>query len=566
MAYNVESDYLTGEEWKARFKTEKYGENKELTSYDESRPAAKCLNGTFVGNMQNDVAVWKGIPFAKSPEGELRFKRAEDPEPSDKIFDASYFGVSCLQPDSAEETSSTYGQGEDCLRLNLWTGTACKDEKKPVLVFIHGGGWASGGSSDELHDGYYFAHYNPDMVFVTITYRFNVMGLVNLSSFPDGAEYETSVNQGLYDQIQALKWLHDNVAAFGGDPENITISGESAGGGAVSVLCLMEEARKYFQKAIPMSGSVSQPNEMKQTYALPEALKRDFKAETVADLQKIPFDTLKEWWCENQNSVYHLCVRDGKAISEDPFADWNRGVTKDLVIMQGHTVNEFQYYQHLFGDNAPLYDAICDCVMESQKETGSEEFLRALEDYRNALLALGYPEDDVKRQYMNDRSLSIGNTYQATAHADNGGLGFFYIFEQPYDGEMAQYGAAHAVDVYYLFGNFNGGTAEGRKDEVDLSRRFQRMIAGFCHNSDPSTDGLAWPAYDRENRYTMMIGPDLRVEKNPEKDRVEAALRMVDTHPNFRYLESFASIFPMVAEKYPEVLGLPAEGHKDECY
>ena len=556
----VESIYRTPEEWKARYTIGPYSENLELKEYDKSRPAAKCRNGIFVGNMENEVAVWKGIPFAKVPEGALRFKRAMDPDDSDKIFDASYYGLSCLQPDSVEETSSTYGQGEDCLRLNLWANTTCKDTKKPVLVFIHGGGWASGGTADPLHDGYNFVYYNPEMIFVTITYRFNVMGLVNLSSFPDGAEYKTSVNNGLYDQAQALKWLHDNAAAFGGDPENITIAGESAGGGSVSALCLMDDARKYFQKAIPMSGSVSQPNDISKTYALPEALKRDFGAETVADLQKIPFDELKQWWTENQAAVYHLCVRDGKTLSEDPFADWCRGVTKDLVIMQGHTLNEFQYYQHLFGDNAALYDAICDCVMESQRETGSDAFRKNLDDYSKALLSLGYPEDDIKRQYMNDRSLAIGNTYQATAHAENGGKGFFYLFEQPYDGVMAQYGAAHAVDLCYFFGNFDADRGDGTKEEVELSRRFQRMITNFCLSGDPSCDGLVWPAYDRENRYTMMIGPNMRVEKNPEKDRVEAAIRMVDTHPKFRYLESFAQIFPMVAEKYPEVLGItPSE-------
>ena len=556
----IESIYRTPEEWKARYQIGPYSENRELTEYDESRPAARCRNGIFIGNMENDVAVWKGIPFAKAPEGELRFKRAVDPDDSDKIFDASYYGVSCLQPDSVEETSSTYGQGEDCLRLNLWANTACKDTKKPILVFIHGGGWASGGTADPLHDGYNFVYYNPEMIFVTITYRFNVMGLVNLSSFPDGAEYETSVNNGLYDQAQALKWLHENAAAFGGDPENITIAGESAGGGSVSALCLLEDARKYFQKAIPMSGSVSQPNDISKTYALPEALKRDFGAETVADLQKIPFDELKNWWTENQNAVYHLCVRDGKTFPEDPFAEWCRGVTKDLVIMQGHTTNEFQYYQHLFGDNQALYDAICECIMESQLETGSEEFRKNLEEYSKALLALGYPEEEIKRQYMNDRSLAIGNTYQASAHADHGGKGYFYLFEQPYDGDMARYGAAHAVDLCYFFGNFDADRGSGTPEEVELSRKFQRMITNFCLTGDPSCDGLTWPPYDREHRYTMMIGPDMRVEENPEKDRVEAALRMVDTHPKYRYLESFTSVFPMVAAKYPEVLGIkPSE-------
>ena len=550
---DIPTEYRTADEWKKANVLSPHGVNKQLDSYDESRPAAKCLNGVFVGNMENDVAVWKGIPYAKIPTGDLRFKRAQDPDNSDAIFDATYFGDSCLQPLSEEERSSIYGQSEDCLRLNVWNSSALTNKNKPVFVYIHGGGWASGGSSEPQYNGYYLAHYNPDILVVTLSYRFNLMGLINLSSFPDGAEYETSVNNGVYDLIQALKWINQNISAFGGNPENITICGESAGGGAVSVLCVNEEARQYFQKAIPMSGSVSQPNTMDVTDKLPEALKADFGVQTVADLQQIPFETLQTWWSENQNEVYHLCVRDGKAISEDPFADWTNGVTKNLILLQGHTANEYQYYQHIFNDDADFFNAICSTTLEMHLESGSKEFLAVFEEYKQALLDLGYPEDSIAREYCNDRSLAIGNTYQATKHAENGGKGYFYIFEQPYDGSMAQYGAAHAIDCYYLFGTFEGNEAAGTKEEVDLSRKFQRMIANFCVSGDPSTKDLEWPVYTAEDRCTMMIGQNMRVEKDPEAARVEAALKMVDIHTDFRYLKSFSSVFPVVQERYPAI-------------
>lgn len=550
---DIPTEYRTADEWKRLDVLPSYGVNEQLDSYDKNRPAANCMNGTFVGNMENDVAVWKGIPYAKAPVGDLRFKRAQDPDDSNEIFDATYFGDSCLQTVSRDEPASKYTQSEDCLRLNIWNSSAITDKNKPVFVYIHGGGWVSGGSSDPLYNGYYLAHYNPDIIVVTISYRFSVMGLINLSSFADGAEYNTSVNNSVYDQIQALKWIHQNISAFGGDPENVTVCGESAGGGAVSVLCLNEEARQYFRKAIPMSGSVSQPNTMDVTDKLPEALKADFGVNTVADLQKIPFDTLQDWWSENELEVYHLCVRDGKTIPYDPFSDWTNGATKDLIILQGHTANEYQYYQYVFNDDADFFNAICNVTMEMQIENGSEEFLLVFEDYKQALLDLGYPEDSIAREYCNDRSLAIGNTYQATKHAENGGKGYFYIFEQPYDGSMAQYGAAHAIDCYYLFGTFDGDYAAGTKEEVDLSRKFQRMIANFCRTGDPSAEGMEWPVYSAENRFTMMISQNMHVEKNPEGKRVEAALKMVDLHEDFRYLKSFSAIFPIVKERYPEV-------------
>ena len=118
---------------------------------------------------------------------------------------------------------------------------------------------------------------------------------------------------------------------------------------------------------------------------------------------------------------------------------------------------------------------------------------------------------------------------------------------------MAKYGAAHAIDCYYLFGSFEGNEAAGTKEEVDLSRKFQRMIANFCRTGDPSTKDMKWPIYTAKDRSTMMIGQNMRIEKNPESARVEAALKMVDLHEDFRYLKSFSSVFPVVQERYPEV-------------
>ncbi len=550
---NVSTDYHTASEWSARYELDKEGENRELSEVPIGRPAIKCQNGTFVGNRYNDVDIYKGIPYAKQPLGELRFAKAHDPENSNKIFDATYFGKACMQNVSKSEPSSMYTQGEDCLNLNIWNANTVEADKKPVMVYIHGGGWNSGGTQDPLYDGYNFAHYNPNIIVVTITYRFNMLGLINLSSFPDGNKFETSINNALYDQVQALRWIHNNIRGFGGDANNVTIVGESAGGCAVSSLCLMKEARQYFQKAIPMSGSVNQTNEIDATTKLPEALKKEFNVSTVAELQKVPLEKLSDWWDDNYKDYYHHVVRDGSTLDKDPFKSWEDGETKDLIILQGHTADEFRYYQSVFDNNEQFFDAVCDTNWQLQKTEGSMEFNDALNEYYNALKKDGASDTKIKREYMDDRSLAIGNTYQALMHAKNGGKGYFYIFEQGYDGELQHLGAAHAIDCHYLFGNFNGGTAQGNDMEVDLSRKFQKMIANFCQTGNPSLDDLEWPEYNNDTRETMMIGTDMRVEHNPEKERIDAAIKMMNTNSDFRYVKSFSGLLPFVQKYHPEI-------------
>ena len=233
VCYGDVSPYKTQEQWQESNKIEEYHPNQQITGQYDKSLAADCENGIFVGTKKDDVIAWKGIPFATQPVGDKRFKKATDPEPSDKVYEAYYFGPSCMQPiDPTGERSSLYEQSEACLNLNVWKNVNGAKEK-PVLVFIHGGGWLQGGTADPLYNGQFFAQHNPDVILVTVTYRVGMMGIINLSEFPDGKEYETSINNSIFDLVQSLKWIKENIAAFGGDPNNITSAGESEGGGAV---------------------------------------------------------------------------------------------------------------------------------------------------------------------------------------------------------------------------------------------------------------------------------------------------------------------------------------------
>ncbi len=208
-----------------------YGENLPVTGEYDPALCVKCHNGSFVGRADGDVVAFRGIPFAKPPVGALRWKRPAPVDDNDGIFEAYYNGKSPIQTEWHTELASYYPQGEDCLYLNIWKNPSCADQKKSVMVFLHGGAYGWGGTADPMYDGKNFVTANPDIILVTVAYRIGLMGFVDLSYLDGGEDYPDAPNLGLLDQIEALRWIRKNIAAFGGDPDNVTVFGESAGGG-----------------------------------------------------------------------------------------------------------------------------------------------------------------------------------------------------------------------------------------------------------------------------------------------------------------------------------------------
>ena len=208
-----------------------------LLIQDENRPisggydpalAVDCDNGTFVGREANGVRAFKGIPYAEPPVGALRWQPPVDAGPDEGVYEAAYFGKSCIQTEADTERASLYLQGEDCLTLNVWSSTA-ESSGRAVMVFFPGGGFGWGGTADPIYDGQRFVEAHSDIVLVTANYRVGMMGFMDFSGVPGGEAYEKSGNLGLLDQISALRWVRRNIAAFGGDPDNVTISGNPPG-------------------------------------------------------------------------------------------------------------------------------------------------------------------------------------------------------------------------------------------------------------------------------------------------------------------------------------------------
>ena len=519
----------------------KYAPNREITGAYDRTLAAVCENGTFVGEKTGDVIAYRGVPYAQQPVGKLRWKAPLDPLPSKKVYEAVHFGKSCLQPPDHGERASLYEQGEDCLTLCVYRNTSDPTPGKPVMMFIHGGGYCLGGTCDPLYDGRNFVAQNPDVILVVITYRFGMMGYIDLSQFPDGAAYADSVNLAQLDQIAALKWLKGNAAAFGGDPDRITIFGESAGGGSVSSLIVSAEARKYFRRAIPMSGVANYVQGMGDGFRLTRALVEKFGAKSVADLVKVDFAALQSFWWADATKCYNFPTANGVIIPEDPVAAWTDPALKDIEVMQGVTRNEWRYFLSVYAYDLDFFNVINRTMYEMLAEDASKEY-RADAERLMKVLEKEYGKDWAPAEFVSGHCFRAGQFFQALSHAKNGGKEFMYRIDKVETGPHGKMlGASHGVELPYFFGNFGAGIADTEANRR-YARMLQRMWIGFAKTGDPSLPGVEWPTFDGKTRKVMILaeeGP--RVESDPEGERTDLEQRMM-ANPKYRFVKGLAPV------------------------
>ena len=326
-----------------------WGENRRITGddYDKSL-AVKCINGTFVGRKEDGIIAFKGIPFVGAqPVGQYRWKAPVDYVPDAGVYEAYYNGKSPCQAENISERGSLYVQGEDCLYLDIWKADEASDRKKPVMVWIHGGAFEMGGTVDPGGDCHSFVEENPEVIVVAIEYRLGVFGFFHLSHLPDGKDYPDAQNLGLMDQMMALKWVHENIAAFGGDPENVTIWGESAGAGSVTLLPLVKGSHAYFRRIIAESGSPVFTRSTEQAAGCTDEVMELLGCKTVAELLKLDARTLVQ-----NSAVLALRVwaeRDGNFLPLDPYEAYAKGAVADIDILQGCNKDEVGYFIFGFG-------------------------------------------------------------------------------------------------------------------------------------------------------------------------------------------------------------------------
>ena len=484
-----------------------YTENKLITgsNYDKSL-AVKCINGTFVGKKTENVIAYKGIPFvAKQPTGESRWKAPVEYTADNGVYEAYHFSKLSVQNLSVSDH-----QGEDCLYLNVWKAEEGVAEKRPVMVWIHGGAFAAGGTGLDLFDCTALTKENPDVIFVTVAYRLGPLGFLHLSHLPDGKDYPDAQNLGLLDQNMAIKWVHENIAAFGGDPDNVTIWGESAGAGSVTMQPLIPGSQKYFQKVIAQSGAPTQTNSIEESISTTEDFMKTLGCKTVADLMKLDARTLVDTAAKTI-ALRMFPVRDGRILPLDPFVEYAKGAAKDITFLQGCNKDEM---------NCFVADWTVDGFKAWAAERKTHKYAQLLTPEEKTKIE-SFCKEGVVEDWEPDSKL-FGHSWfiegaikMSECQTMGGGKSYTYFYRVESADPIRK--SAHFEEVPIVF-NHREMIVEGPYDAA-FCKAMRGMWVQFARTGVPADN---WPLYDLKEKQVMVLD---EFDIHPAK---EADVKIVD--------------------------------------
>ena len=498
-----------------------YGENKRITdgNYDKSL-AAKCINGTFVGRKTENIIAYKGIPYVgNQPVGELRWKAPVDYVPDDGVYEAYYSGKSPHQ--RLLDFAALYPQGEDCLHLDIWKADEASAEKKPVMVWIHGGAYEIEGYVDPWYDLSNFVRENPDIIAVSIEYRQGVFGFFHLSHLADGKDYPDAQNLGLMDQMMALKWIHENIASFGGDPDNVTIFGESAGAGSVTLLPLVEGSHAYIKRVIAESGSPALTRSTEEAIACTNEIMDKLGCKTVSDLQKIDAQTLVD--ASAVTSMRVAPERDGNYLPLNPYEAYAKGAAKDIDLLHGINKDEMNCYVCILGEDGFIawgndYMAKRFVHLTEKEKALAESFSRDVKGER-----FEHVSRLVDQIMFNAPLIRLSED-----QTKGGGKSYTYLFTVESSVPLMRSG--HGIELPSVLNHTEMVDETGRVFDETFSKTLRKMWVQFAKTGNPSLsadlspDGNAkeWPLYDLEDKYVMVLDEfDIHPEKESERKIVD---------------------------------------------
>lgn len=469
---------------------------------------AGLLSGTT--NKEGDIRIFRGIPFAAPPVGNLRWKAPQPVKPWKGIRKAEEFGPSPMQPEPApfsmwseEFLIPKEPISEDCLYLNVWTGAKSENEKLPVMVWIYGGGFNSGGSAVPIYDGEAMA--KKGIVFVSINYRVGIFGFFAHPELTEESGRGASGNYGLMDQLAALEWVQKNIAAFGGDPQNVTIAGQSAGSMSVNALVASPLAKGLFGKAIAQSGANFTRGSASLSQAEAEGVKvaQSLGASSLPELRGKPAEELMKAVSGMRGPIVDGYVLPGSianifaAGKQNPVSlltGWNQD--EGLIFGPIKTAEEFRKH--------------------AEAEYGSEakDFLRH------------YPastdEEAAASQQNLSRDMIFGaqNYIWAKVHSrqENGKV-YVYRFTRkvPATGEYVKYGAFHTGEVPYAYDNLQFVDRPWEPVDRELARIMSSYWVNFIRTGNPNGPELPnWPAYTTSEKQIMVLGTDPQAKILPD--------------------------------------------------
>ena len=514
---------------KARIR-EAWGENGPVAGPFDPALSAKCANGTFVGVRKDGILAFRGIPFAVPPVGELRWKKPLPPPDGNGVFEAKYNGRTPIQTEWPSERASYYPQGEDCLYLNVWTAAETKKTGKTVMVFIHGGSYGWGGTADPLYDGENLVRAHPEVVLFTVAYRVGITGFVDFSAVPGGESCPDAPNLGLWDQIEALRWIRKNAAAFGGDPDKVTVFGESAGGGSVSLLPFIPEAKGLFRRVIAESGSVALTYSKEECQDFTRRLLKAANAKTMGDLMALSEKELMEA-NEKVNYYNNFPQRDGSLIPFDPYAPYREGRTAETDMLIGTNADEANYWVNEVGGIVPFRMGMPIQYENILHRLRPEDRKKA---HRYMKMKTGYSLWKIAG-FFTEVMFRLPAVRQAEEHSRNGGKVFMYYWKKR--SHLPHLRACHAVELSYVFGNVTDTIYTGKPADPALSRQVQDQWVRFAETGDPGDAALPWPPFDAENRWTMVLGEKSEAVKDPLPEQRTVLEPILDYRLNASYAD-----------------------------
>ena len=484
---------------------------------------------TGVCTEDGEVEVYAGIPYAKPPVGALRWKEPQPPEHWTGVRACNTFAPMSMQPRNHPVINSlmqifgyhTYefslrdnwieAMSEDSLYLNIWK-PAGDVSGLPVLVYIHGGSLTSGQPSYSEYNGEALAR--EGIVVVNLGYRLGVFGFLAGEELAAESPNGTTGNYGLLDQIRALEWVRDNISAFGGDPKQVTVAGESAGASCVNALCVSPLSRGLFVRAIAESSGVTAKTPYHSFRPLSEALKTgaairaEFGADDLAELRLVPAEKL----VHTKHSNDSLTV-DGWAVTEQPYLTYQKGENHETALLQGFNVHEADFFCMMTKVDAENYVEKLRKLYGSQAEAAAAAFPPAEQvPYYKYLIDAG---GTAKGSY--DQAVSAA--WFAYSHYNwdrllqaQGVPVYSYYFTKDNRG----LGSNHGGELPYFYGNLDKHPKNYDAEDAALSRTMMKYYVNFIRTGDPNGEGLpAWPEAAEAPDQILELGAEIRPVPDP---------------------------------------------------
>lgn len=472
-----------------------------LATSAHANPVAMTTAGRIEGIRDHGVSVFRGVPYAAPPVGNLRWRRPESAAPWTGTRNATRFAPACLQKGVSMPGETPPEVSEDCLYLNIWTSATTG--KRPVMVWIHGGGFTNGSAAMPLYWGDALA--KRGIVVVTVAYRLGVLGFL---AHPElQAEGGDTGNYGLMDQVAALNWVHDNIAAFGGDPDRVTIAGQSAGGMSVSLLMAAPEARGLFRGAIAQSGGMFEPLNLAPRYRLEPALRdggsyaKSLDAVSMGELRKLPAEALMT---DSANAVSHP-VFGGLFLPQTPYDAYVSNNVARLPVLIGWNAEEARSLTRV--------DTVTAAAFE-------DDLKRAFGPLPPSIYS-AYPhatDAEAKTARLDlERDLRFGWDMWAWARlqARQGGAAYVYSFDHrppfPANSAYSGWGASHFAELWYMFGHLSQSDFDWRPRDYVLQGEMTAYWLAFIKTGRPNGHGRGlWREFGADGQ-VLHFGDETRM-------------------------------------------------------